>query len=85
MPGDHVVPGDENKDLTPIQSLRLDKTAFAVVPLHGADAADRAYWAAQSPRFRLEALEFMRQLAYGYDPATARLERVLEVVERPPR
>ena len=32
---------------------------------------------------RLAALELMRQINYGYDPTTARLERVLEIVEFP--
>ena len=75
----------DQKMLTPMETLRLDKTAFAVVSLHEADAIDKAYWAAQTPRFRLEALEFMRQVAYGYDPITARLERVFEVIKRPSR
>ena len=29
----------------------------------------------------MQALELMRQIIYGYDPATARLQRVFEVVE----
>jgi hypothetical protein len=78
------VPSD-NKVRTPMETLRIDKTAFSVVSLHEADAIDKAYWAAQSPLARLEALEFMREVAYGYDPVTARLERVLEVIERTSR
>jgi hypothetical protein len=83
MPDEESAAHGDKRALTPMETLRLDKTAFTVVSLHDADVADKAYWAAQSPRFRLEALEFMRQVAYGYDPITARLERVLEVVERP--
>jgi len=30
---------------------------------------------------RLAALELMRQKAYGYDPATMRLQRVLEITQ----
>ena len=71
--------------IRPIDSVRIDRTAFSVVSLFEADAIDKAYWLAQSPQARLEALELMRQVAYGYNPATARLERVLEVVERIPR
>jgi hypothetical protein len=63
----------------------MDKSAFSIVPLSEADTADQVYWASQSPTARLQALELMRQVAYGYDPATARLERVLEVAERVPR
>ena len=73
------------RPLTPLESIRLDKTAFSVVSMHAADADVKAYWKAQSPRARLEALEFMRQVMYGYDPVTARIERVFEVIERPSR
>jgi hypothetical protein len=73
---------EANRGPKPIDSIRLDRTAFTVVRLHEAGAIDKAYWATQSPRARLEALELMRQAAYGYDPNTARLERVLEVTKR---
>ena len=61
--------------------LRMDKTAFSVCAL--ADAADeRAFWQEQTPEQRLQALEFLRQVMYGYDPSTARLQRVLTVAQR---
>jgi hypothetical protein len=56
----------------------FDKTAFSVSPL-SREGDDRAYWRTKTPIQRLEALEFMRQTMYGYDPATARLQRVLTV------
>jgi hypothetical protein len=46
---------------------------------------DRQYWLSKTPEERFEALELLRQIAYGYDPATARLQRVLEVIEFKPR
>ena len=59
----------------------LDKTVFSVVSLF--DPPDeKAYWLSKTPQERLEALESMRQVAYGYDPATARLQRLLEITER---
>lgn len=70
---------------SPLQSVRIDKSVLSTVSLSQADADDKAYWASQSPTARLQALELMRQVAYGYDPATARLERVLEVAQRIPR
>ena len=85
MPDDDSAIGADKKVLTPFESIRLDKTAFSVVSLRDADALDKAYWAAQSPQARLEALELMRQVVYGYDPLTARLERVFEAVKRTPR
>jgi hypothetical protein len=64
--------------------LRMDKTAFSVGSLaEAADEADeRAFWQEQTPEQRLEALEFLRQVMYGYDPSTARLQRVLTVAQR---
>ena len=56
---------------------RMDKTAFAGAPL-GADPGDKEFWRTKTPLERLEAMEFMRQVMYGYDPATDRLQRVLE-------
>ncbi len=60
----------------------MDKTAFSVVPLSQADSDDKAYWGSQTPMARLEALEFMRQVVYGYDPIGDRIQRVLEVDEQ---
>jgi hypothetical protein len=76
---------DKEDVVTPLDAIRLDKTALSVVPLDQADALDKAYWRAQSPQARLEALELMRQVMYGYDPISDRIERVLEVIRRPPR
>jgi hypothetical protein len=62
----------------------MDKTAFSVCSL--ADAADeseeRAFWQTQTPEQRLQAVEILRQVMYGYDPSTARLQRVLTVAQR---
>ncbi len=40
---------------------------------------DKSYWFSRTPEERMEALELMRQIAYGYDEATARIQRVLSV------
>ena len=56
----------------------MDKTALGVGKL-GDDSEERAYWKSKTPQERLEALEILRQIHYGYDPATERLQRVLEV------
>jgi hypothetical protein len=77
---------DDKAKIRPLDSVRMDKTAFSVVSsFEEAEAADKEYWRTQSPQARLAALELVRQVAYGYDPAFARLERILEVVERLPR
>lgn len=58
----------------------LDKSAFSVGHLSDSEN-EKGYWLTKTPAERLEAIEVMRQIIYGYDPATARLQRVLEVVE----
>jgi hypothetical protein len=59
---------------------RPDRGTVEVTTLT-ARTSDRAYWLSRPPAERWEALELLRQIAYGYDPATARLQRVLEIVE----
>ena len=62
-------------------TMRMDKTVVSIVSVH--DPSDeRDYWKTQSSQARLEALELMRQVMYGYDPSTDRLQRFLEVSER---
>jgi hypothetical protein len=63
-----------------VDAARLDRTAFSVGSLDD-DREEVAYWRAKSPEERMEALELMRQIIYGYDPATTRLQRVFEVAE----
>jgi len=46
---------------------------------------EKAFWLSKTPLDRLEAVELLRQIAYGYDPTTTRLQRVLEIAEFPPR
>jgi len=58
----------------------MDKTAFSVASLHD-DPDERAYWLSRTPHERLQAVELMRQVVYGYDPASERLQRVFEVTQ----
>jgi len=66
-----------------VDTVRMDKTAFSVGSLSD-EGDDRAYWLSKTPEERLAALELMRQIAYGYDPSTTRLQRVLSVAQRQP-
>ena len=63
-------------------SLKVDRSAFSVVSLDEQDEEEKRYWHDKTPHERLEAVEMTRQILYGYDSATARLQRVLEVTER---
>ena len=60
---------------------KVQRTAFTVASaLEPSD--EKSYWLSKTPAERLEALELMRQIIYGYDPSTTRLQRVFEVAQR---
>jgi hypothetical protein len=70
--------------MPPSPSLpRLDRTSFSIRGLYE-ESDEPGYWAKKTPQERLEALEQMRQILYGYDPAATRLQRVLTVTQRSP-
>jgi len=61
---------------------RLDKTVFSVVTLEEADNDEVIFWLSKTPYERLDALETLRQIFYGYDTTTTRLQRLFEIAER---
>ncbi len=63
-----------------LDSLKIDKTAFAVTSLFD-EPDDKEYWLSKTPYERLEAVELMRQIVYGYSPSSTRLQRVLAVAQ----
>jgi len=66
--------------MDPLHSIRFDKTAFTVASL--SDPPDeKQYWLSKTPAERLQTIELMRQIIYGYNPATTRLQRVFEVTQ----
>jgi hypothetical protein len=68
--------------LSPLaRKARVNRRKISISDLH--DPSDsRSYWMRQPARKRLEALELLRQSAHAYDPAAARLQRLLKVVKR---
>lgn len=66
--------------IDPEGEYRLDKTAITVTSL-GEQRRDHAYWLSRPPAERLRAVEYLRQINYGYDATVARLQRVLEIVD----
>jgi len=60
---------------------KIQKTAFTVASLFD-QSDEKSYWLSKTPYERLEALELMRQIIYGYDPSASRLQRVLEITQR---
>lgn len=67
-----------------VNTLRMDKTVVSIGAL-SEQGDEREYWASKTPAERLQAVEFMRQVMYGYDPDTARLQRVFTIAEHPQR
>jgi hypothetical protein len=67
-----------------LEALKIDKKALSVASLLE-PSDEKAYWLSRTPSERLQAAELMRQIVYGYDPATTRLQRVLEIAERAQR
>jgi hypothetical protein len=63
-----------------LDEYRLDRTKLSVGLLNE-PSDEKAFWLSKTPAERLRALEYLRQVAYGYDLATARLQRVLEIAE----
>ena len=61
----------------------MDRKAFSIVSLKEQDEEEKRYWRGKSPHERLLAVEETRQMLYGYDPVSIRLQRVLEVARRP--
>ena len=65
------------------KNIRFNRSTFSIVSLHDEDIEDKTYWFSKSPRERLVALEYLRQVMYGYDPNTIRLQRVFEIAKFP--
>jgi hypothetical protein len=64
------------------EMLKIDRTAIKVTSIKEIESDDNECWQSRPPEERLVALELLRQIAYGYEPNTCRLQRVLEVAER---
>ena len=58
---------------------KIRRDVFEVVDLHEVD--DSNYWLDRSPIERIEAIEFMRKVMFGYVRVSERLQRVLTIAE----
>jgi hypothetical protein len=57
-----------------VDAARLDRSAYKVGSLDD-DREEIEYWRSKTPEERMEALELMRQIIYGYDPATTQTSK----------
>jgi len=63
------------------RNARVNRAKIAVMDLHDSGSNVR-FWRRQPVVKRLEGVETLRQTAHAYDPAAARLPRLLAVVKR---
>jgi hypothetical protein len=68
------------KPMNAVETAKVDRSVYEIGSLED-DTNEREYWRTRTPAERMEALELTRQIVYGYDPATTRLQRVLEIAE----
>ena len=66
-----------------LDSVKVNKEAFVVKSLFE-ESDEKSYWLSKTPYERLIAVELMRQIIYGYDPSTTRLQRILEIAQLKP-
>ena len=57
----------------------MDKTVLEITSLH--DDKGQNYWKKKSYLERIEALEQLRNIIFGYDPSTTRLQRTLTITK----
>ena len=64
------------------KNFSVDRRAFSVLSMSDHENDEKQYWRGKTPHERLQAVEMTRQILYGYDPASTRLQRVLEIAQR---
>jgi hypothetical protein len=57
----------------------MDKKIFQITSVHEGNGRD--YWKQKSYSERLEALELLRRIIFGYDPSATRLQRTLTITQ----
>lgn len=57
----------------------MNKSAFKVTSLR--ESEDYDFWRNKTHLERLEGLEKLRRIIFGYDPSTQRLQRILKVTQ----
>ena len=60
--------------------FKMDKTAFSVGTFEDSEREEKEFWLSRTPEERFMAVEYLRQMMYGYNPLTVRMEKVLTVV-----
>ena len=63
--------------MTQADSAAIEASSVRLLSREEAQREDRLYWHSKTPAERLAAAEQLRQVAYGYDAATARIQAVV--------
>ena len=63
-----------------VDSAKVKKDAIIVKSLFE-ESDEKPYWLSKTPYERLTAMELMRQIIYGYNPSSIRLQRVLAIAQ----
>lgn len=63
-----------------VSLLEVDRTILSVSSLTE-ESDEKAYWLSRTPDERLQHMELLRRINWG-EQATAKMQRVLEIVER---
>ncbi len=63
-----------------MNQIKLDKKTFEIRDLKDVKS-DLNYWLSKTPEERISAIEILREINYGYNPATDRLQRFFEIAE----
>jgi hypothetical protein len=57
----------------------MDKKYFKIASLHDGDDYD--FWKQKTYLERIEALEKLRRIIFGYDPSTTRFQRIITITQ----
>jgi hypothetical protein len=57
--------------------VTIQSSAVRLLDRKEAEREDRLFWHSKTPEERLAAAEQLRQIAYGYDASTARIQAIV--------
>ncbi len=72
-----MAPSHQIEGMTLSDSAAIESSAARLLSREEAEREDRLFWHSKTPAERLAAAEQLRQVAYGYDAATARIQAVV--------
>jgi hypothetical protein len=67
--------------MTLAKAVTAEMPSVRLLSREEAEREDRVFWHSKTPVERLAAAEQLRQIAYGYDGATARIQALAEFTE----